>query len=54
MGTALFADSSSSIQTILSVPESHRFGAHALADFTAGGELRPALKNPYELDYNIA
>ena len=34
----------SPIQTILSVPESHRFGAAALADFTAGGELPPALK----------
>ena len=45
--------SSSSIQTLLSVPELHRFGAFALADFTAGGESHPALKNPYELDYNI-
>ena len=48
MGTA-GAVSSSSIQTILSVPELHRFGAEALADYTAGGEFRPALKNPYEL-----
>ena len=35
---------SSSIQTLLSVPESHRFGAYAFADFTAGGESHPALK----------
>ena len=35
---------SSSIQTVLSVPESHRFGAEALADFTAGREFHPALK----------
>ena len=35
---------SSSIQTVLSVPESHRVNALALADFTAGGELHPALK----------
>ena len=47
------AASSSSIQTVLSVPELHRFSACALADFTAGGELRPALKNPYELTYKI-
>ncbi len=49
-GTAL----SSSIQTILSVSEFHRFNAIALADFTAGGELRPALKTFYELAYRIA
>ena len=53
MGTA-GAVSSSSIQTILSVPESNRFCAKALADYTAGGELHPALKNPYELAYRIA
>ena len=35
---------SSSIQTILSVSEFHRFNPIGLADFTAGGELRPALK----------
>ena len=35
---------SSSIQTVLSVSEFHRFNADALADFTAGGEFRPALK----------
>ena len=33
----------SSIQTLLSVPESHRF-CKMLADFTAGGESHPALK----------
>ena len=33
------SDLSSLIQTILSVPESHRFMRSALADFTAGGEL---------------
>jgi len=44
---------SSSIQTVLSVSESHRFGALTLADFTAGGDLHPALKN-YELYYKIA
>ena len=33
----------SSIQTVLSVPESHRF-SQRLADFTAGGDLHPALK----------
>ena len=33
------------IQTILSVPESHRFlRPKPLADYTAGGEFRPALK----------
>ena len=35
---------SSSFQTVLSVPEFHRFGAYAFADFTAGGESHPALK----------
>ena len=39
---------SSSIQTILSVSELHRFNANALADFTAGRESHPALRN-YEL-----
>ena len=52
MGAAEAA-SSSSIQTLLSVPELHRFSACALADCTAGGEFRPALKNPYELTYKI-
>ena len=34
------------IQTILSVPESHRFLRLApLADYTAGGESHPAPKN---------
>ena len=35
------------IQTILSVPELRRIGScqrQSLADYTAGGELRPALK----------
>lgn len=36
---------SSSIQTLLSVPESHRFLPHTrLADFTADREFHPALK----------
>ena len=35
---------SSSIQTVLSVSELHRFSACALADFTAGREFHPALK----------
>ena len=35
---------SSSIQTVLSVSELHRFSAYALADFTAGREFHPALK----------
>ena len=35
---------SSSIQTLLSVPESNRICALALADFTAGREFHPALK----------
>ena len=35
---------SSSIQTILSAPESHRIGHKRLAGFTAGGDLHPALK----------
>ena len=39
---------SSLIQTILSVPELHRFSHLTwVADYTAGGELRPAPKNPY-------
>ena len=32
----------------------NRFNAAALAGFTAGGESHPALKNFYELIYNIA
>ncbi len=36
---------SSSIQTLLSVSELHRICAEALADFTAGRESHPALKN---------
>ena len=36
---------SSSIQTILSVPESNRFSTFVLADYTAGRELHPALKS---------
>jgi len=44
---------SSSIQTVLSVPESHRFCAETLADFTAGGEFHPALKI-YVVFYKIA
>ena len=35
---------SSSIQTILSVPELHRILRNALADFTADREFHPALK----------
>ena len=34
----------SSIQTLLSVPELHRFGLLQLADYTAGRDLHPALK----------
>ena len=44
MRTAAAGAASSSIQTVLSVSEFHRFGAEAFADFTAGGELHPALK----------
>ena len=44
MRTAAAGAASSSIQTVLSVSEFHRFGAEAFADFTAGGEFRPALK----------
>src|SRR5574344_103835 len=45
---------SSSIQTILSVSEFHRFGAFAFADYTAGGELHPALKIFYLVVTRIA
>ena len=45
---------SSSIQTVLSVPESHRINAYALADFTAGRESHPALKILCSLVYRIA
>lgn len=43
---------SSSIQTILSVPELNRFSLAVsltvrVADYTAGREFRPALKNNY-------
>ena len=44
---------SSSIQTLLSVSESHRFCAVALADFTAGREFHPALKM-YSIGLSIA
>ena len=43
----IYADVSSIIQTVLSVSESHRFCAKTLADYTAGGEFRPALKTDY-------
>ena len=35
---------SSSIQTILSVSELHRFNTNVFVDFTTGRELHPALK----------
>lgn len=45
-GTAVFIYVFSSfIQTIQSVLELHQIMRHALADFTAGRELHPALKN---------
>lgn len=45
-GTAVFIYVFSSfIQTIRSVLELHQIMRHALADFTAGRELHPALKN---------
>ena len=43
------AESASTIQTLLSVSELHRFCANALADFTAGREFHPALKKLIEL-----
>ena len=45
---------SSLIQTILSVLELHQINACALADYTAGGESHPALKNPLLFIYRIA
>ncbi len=42
---------SSSIQTVLSVPELHRVNTNVLADFTAGGEFRPALKILFSFMY---
>ena len=44
---------SSSIQTLLSVPELHRVNACALADCTAGRESQPALKILCSLVYRI-
>ena len=44
--------SSSSIQTILLVPEFHRvsgYRRYPVADFTASGELHPALKTKYSV-----
>ena len=38
---------------LLSVPELHRFSVVRSRTVTAGGELHPALKNPYELIYKI-
>lgn len=40
------------IQTILSALEFHQFSTLALAGYTAGGELHPALKT-YSLDIRI-
>ncbi len=51
----MYRDPSSSIQTVLSVPESHRVsldpkiaarGLERLRAFTAGREFHPALKMP--------
>lgn len=54
-GTAVFIYVFSSfIQTIQSVLELHQIMRHALADFTAGRELHPALKNIYFHGYYSA